>query len=273
MPRLPQKSPFAKKSFGQNFLVDKNFVDKIVSAVDLNADDIVVEIGPGRGALTEQLAEQADEVIAVELDRDMAALLREKFAGCKNFRLVEGDAVDLNFSGLLTKKDRPAKLIANLPYNVSTAILQSLAAQKELFSEMVLMFQREVAERITAAPGTSDRGFLTVIVEANFSVERLFDVPPAAFRPVPKVWSSVVKLLPKSLKITDEDLFRKLISSGFAQRRKTLLNNLKNQFPDAVVILENSNIDPTRRAETLTLNEWLDLTRSFSVRSISQLLK
>jgi 16S rRNA (adenine1518-N6/adenine1519-N6)-dimethyltransferase len=264
MPRKSQNAPFAKKSFGQNFLTDHNFINKIIAAADLSADDLVVEIGPGRGALTEHLVEAAGEVVAIELDRDLAPLLRDKFAEKKNFRLVEADAVGLNFAEVLAKYEKPAKLIANLPYNVSTAILQSLAGQKALFSQMVLMFQREVADRITAAPSTSDRGFLTVLVEASFEVERLFDVPPMAFRPVPKVWSSVVRLTPKFVDIADEILFRKLISVGFAQRRKTILNNLKTQFPDAQRLLEQSNLDPTRRAETLTLNEWVALIRSCS---------
>jgi 16S rRNA (adenine1518-N6/adenine1519-N6)-dimethyltransferase len=264
MPRKPKNEPFAKKSFGQNFLTDQNFINKIVNAADLSSDDVVVEIGPGRGALTEYLIKKADQVIAVELDRDLRPVLWNKFAENENFYLVEADAVGLNFAEVLGNYKKPVKLVANLPYNVSTAILQSLSGQKVLFSQMVLMFQREVADRITAAPSTSERGFLTVLVEANFEVERLFDVPPTAFRPVPKVWSSVVRLKPKFVEIGDENLFRKLISIGFAQRRKTILNNLKNQFPDSQRILEKSNIDPTRRAETLTLDEWLSVAGACS---------
>jgi 16S rRNA (adenine1518-N6/adenine1519-N6)-dimethyltransferase len=264
MQRKLRNAPFAKKSFGQNFLTDQNFISKIVAAADLGSNDVMVEIGPGRGALTEHLVEAGGEVIAVELDRDLAPVLRDKFAKNENFHLVEADAVELNFAEVLTEYEKPVKLIANLPYNVSTAILQSLAGQKALFSQMVLMFQHEVAERITAAPSTSERGFLTVLVEANFEVERLFDVPPMAFRPAPKIWSSVVRLRPKFVEIGDENLFRKLVSIGFAQRRKTILNNLKNQFPDAQRLLEKSNIDPTRRAETLTLDEWVRLAGAYS---------
>ena len=259
MSKFRNDPPFAKKSFGQNFLIGQNFIDKIINAANPGPADTIVEIGPGCGALTERLLNQVGEVVAVELDRDLASLLREKFAGCSNFRLIEADAVNLDFATVLHTEQAPAKLVANLPYNVSTAILRSLADQKHLFSEMVLMFQREVAERITAKPGTSERGFLTVIVEANFEVERLFDVPPTAFRPIPKVWSSVVRLKPKFVEIADENLFVGLISVGFAQRRKTILNNLKNQFPEAQRMLERSKIDPMRRAETLTLDEWLEL--------------
>jgi 16S rRNA (adenine1518-N6/adenine1519-N6)-dimethyltransferase len=264
MSRSRDNIPFAKRSFGQNFLIDQSFADKIVRAAEPGPEDTIVEIGPGRGSLTEKLLNVAREVIAVELDRDLAPVLKDKFAGAKNFRLVEGDAVNLDFQTVLSQELVPAKLVANLPYNVSTAILQSLAIQKALFSQMILMFQREVAERITAKPGTSERGFLTVLAEANFEVERLFDVPPTAFRPVPKVWSSVIKLTPRTVAVTDNDLFRKLVSAGFSQRRKTLQNTLKTQFPDILQYLNKSNIDPSRRAETLTLDEWLNLARTIS---------
>lgn len=256
---MPQ---FAKKSFGQNFLVDQNIIDKIVEAAHPDIADTIVEIGPGRGALTERVLGLSDSVIAIELDRDLGVILREKFGGRNNFHLIEADAVGLEFSTILQPKQTPAKLIANLPYNVSTAILQSLVVQKNLFSELVLMFQREVANRIMAKPSTSERGYLTVIAEANFKVERLFDVPPTAFRPIPKVWSSVVQLTPKCVSIADYGLFRKLVSAGFAHRRKTLQNNLKVEFSDPRPLLETSHIDPARRAETVSLDEWIELTKN-----------
>jgi len=264
MSRARDHSIFAKRSFGQNFLIDQNIIDKIINAANPGSTETVVEIGPGRGALTERLLDLAVEVIAIELDRDLASLMREKFAGRSNFQVVEADAVNLGFASVLRTERAPAKLVANLPYNVATAILQALANQKHLFSELVLMFQREVAERMTAKPGTSERGYLTVIVEANFNVERLFDVPPTAFRPIPKVWSSVVKLTPKFVEIADNDLFRELVSAGFAQRRKTIQNNLKMLYTDAHSLLERANIEPNRRAETLTLDEWLSLARAVS---------
>ena len=260
MSRLHEKPPFAKKSFGQNFLSDRNIIDKIIDAADLESTDTVVEIGPGRGALTERFLDRAGKVIAAELDRDLSSLLREKFADRSNFHIIDADAVNFDFTAVLASEDAPVKLVANLPYNVSTAILQSLAEQKNLFSEMVLMFQREVAERITAKPRTSERGFLTVLVEANFEVERLFDVPPAAFRPIPKVWSSVLRLKPRSIQIADHDLFRKLVSAGFAHRRNTLQNNLKIEFSEPKRLFEASRVDPARRAETLSLDEWIELT-------------
>ena len=246
--------PFAKKSFGQNFLVDENYVRKIVDAVDPQSDDLVLEIGPGRGALTERLLEKAGKTIALELDRDLVPLLRQKFESTvQNFELIEGDALNYDFTRLPAK----AKLVANLPYNISTAILQRLIEQRAAFSEMVLMFQKEVVDRITAPPGTGERGFLTVLVEAYLEAEKLFDVPPSAFRPAPKVNSSVVRLLPReNVDIADVALFRRLVSVGFAQKRKTILNNLRNVWPNATDILDSAEIDPRRRAETLLLEEW-----------------
>jgi 16S rRNA (adenine1518-N6/adenine1519-N6)-dimethyltransferase len=259
-----KRTPFAKKSFGQNFLVDENYVRQIIEAVDPREDDLIIEIGPGRGALTERLLEKAGKVVALELDRDMVPLLRQKFEPVQNFELIDGDALDFDFEQLVG--DRKAKLVANLPYNISTAILQRLIDQRAAFSEMVLMFQKEVVERITAQPGSGDRGFLTVLVGAYLEAEHLFDVPPRSFRPIPKVDSSIVRLLPREegdIGITDPKLFRQIVSAGFAQKRKTILNNLKivppnlkEYIPDAGVFLSSVGIDPQRRAETLTLAEW-----------------
>lgn len=271
-----KKRPFAKKSFGQNFLTDDNVVDRIVSALKPQNEDFIVEIGPGRGALTEKLCESGARVCAVELDRDLIPLLEENFAGYENFSIVHQDALRVDFRALQENhasefsNTKSIKLVANLPYNISTAILQRLIEQRESFSEMVLMFQREVVDRITAAPGTSERGFLTVLVEAYLEAEKLFDVSPRAFRPIPKVWSSIARLVPKEkVEIPEENLFRDLISIGFAQRRKTILNNLKNahgplkeKLGDPENLLNACDIDPRRRAETLTVDEWTTLLKT-----------
>ncbi|HEY2866678.1 MAG TPA: 16S rRNA (adenine(1518)-N(6)/adenine(1519)-N(6))-dimethyltransferase RsmA [Pyrinomonadaceae bacterium] len=254
--------PFAKRSFGQNFLVDHDFVEKIVAAVRPTSDDTIVEIGSGRGALTEELVKNARRVIAIELERDMVTLLDERFSGDENFQLLAADALKVNFAEL--SPGETLKLVANLPYNVSTAILQRLIKYRHSFSEMVLMFQREVVDRIAARPGNTDRGYLTVLVEAYLESERLFDVPPAAFRPSPKVWSSVVRLRPKPDKPKwPDDRFKRLVSAGFLQKRKTLQNNLRSSAaalgldPERITdLLLVCNIEPSRRAETLTLSEW-----------------
>lgn len=270
-----QKRSYAKKSLGQNFLVDDTYIRKIIDAVDPSANDTIIEIGPGRGAITEKLVASGANVIAIELDRELAPLLRQNFTHAGNFTVVEADATEVDFASLIAanlKSEIPglkSKVVANLPYYISTAILQKLSEQRECFSSLVLMFQREVVDRITAQPGNSDRGYLTVLVESAFSVTKLFDVPPTAFRPQPKVWSSVVRLKPKENVITQPDAFRKLLSVAFAQKRKTILNNLKTFSPDALVALENAEIDPGRRAETLTLDEWLLLVGELKPRTVS----
>lgn len=261
MPGKPSK-PFAKKSLGQNFLVDQIFIDRIVAAVDPVEGDTIIEIGPGRGAITESLVASGANVLAVELDREFVPQLQSRFESNTNFSITEADATQVDFEQLLSailRTPHSTKLVANLPYYISTAILQRLAEQRGLFASLVLMFQKEVVDRITARPGNSDRGFLTVLAEAAFETEKLFDVPPQAFRPVPKVTSSVVRLIPKQNSAADEPAFRTLVSQAFLQKRKTILNNLRSAVPDATAILTNANIDAARRAESLSQEEWLRL--------------
>ncbi len=273
----PHSQP-AKKSFGQNFLVDQNYVNKIIAALNPQKGENVVEIGAGRGALTEKLVESGANITAIELDRDLIPGLVKKFAGCENFRLIEQDALKINFAELLyaSKQKQKIKLVANLPYYISTAILQKLIEQRLEFSEMILMFQREVVERITAKPGNSERGFLTVLVEAYLETEKLFDVPSSAFQPAPNVQSAVVRLITKNALdngIENEKLFKEIISAGFQQKRKTILNNLKNSplfLQGKIGNIENflkiCEIDSRRRAETLTIKEWLKLFQFYNSR-------
>lgn len=275
--KTEDRKPFAKKSFGQNFLVDQDYINKIIAALNPQKDETIIEIGPGRGALTEKLVEKKGKVIAVELDKDLIPLLQEKFRQNENFQLIEADALKIDFKELTKLKDQSSKikLVANLPYYISTAILQRLIEQRKVFSEMVLMFQREVVERITAEPGNKERGFLTVLAEAYLETEKLFDIPPAAFRPAPKIWSSVVRILPKNNdEIEDEILFRELVSAAFQQKRKTIFNNLKNapknlcekfeRKGDIEFILNKSAINQIRRAETLTFEEWKSLLKNLA---------
>jgi 16S rRNA (adenine1518-N6/adenine1519-N6)-dimethyltransferase len=258
-----QSPSFAKKSFGQNFLVDQNYIAKIISALNPQTGETIIEIGAGRGALTEILIESGASVIAIELERGMITVLRERFAHQENFKLIESDALKIDYSSfILHPLSFKLKLVANLPFNISTAILQKIIEQRVCFSEMILMFQREVVERITAKAGNSERGFLTVLTEAYLETEKLFDVPPNAFLPAPKVWSAVVRLKPKiGIEIENEKIFRQIVSAGFRQKRKTITNNLKSEFENIEKVLDECGIDKQRRAETLTLEEWKCLAK------------
>ncbi len=263
--RLPEQNIMrAKKSLGQNFLRDERIIERIVAALSLSEGITVVEIGPGRGALTEKLIDTGADVVAIEIDRLLVPALRTQFHHSPNFRCIEADVLQIDFATTLdrTEPDK-TRLVGNLPYYISTAILQKLTAERSLFSNIVFMLQREVVDRIAAGPGNSERGFLTVLTESAFTVERLFDVPPEAFTPQPKVWSSIVALTPKPPSTGDAPGFRRLVSAAFAQKRKTLLNNLKHYAADAESALTNAAIDPRRRAETLNLDEWYSLFDRF----------
>ena len=251
----------AKRAFGQNFLVDGSYIVRIVRGLHLSPDDTVLEIGAGRGALTEALLASGATVCALEIDRDLIPVLRERFSDRKNFKLVAADVLEVDLARLLDENSimPPVKVVGNLPYNISTAILQILAGSRHLISEAVLMFQREVVDRINAAAGRSERGFYTVMTESGFGVTKLFDVPPPAFSPPPKGWSSVVALAPKPESVGDDPGFRRLVSMAFAQKRKTILNNLRQYSPNAESLLKDAGIDPRRRSETLTLDEWFTL--------------
>lgn len=276
MKRGPDESNIPASSFrlhpskrlGQHFLTDRRIIDRIISALDPKTDETIIEIGPGRGALTKQLVAEAGSVVAVEFDRNLNPFLLEQFGSNANFKLIQGDALDIDFCSEIFPATQ-ARLVANLPYNISTAILQRLIIQRHCLSEMVLMLQREVVDRITAPAGSTDRGYLSVVVEAYCETEKLFDVAPGAFRPAPKVWSTVIRLRPRprlTIPVKDEAQLWQIVSAGFAQRRKTILNNLRNapaplqgiikKHGGASIVLCQAEIDLQRRAETLTVEEW-----------------
>lgn len=260
--------PYPSKRLGQHFLRDQRTIHRIVDALAPKADETIIEIGPGTGALTSTLVERAGRVVAIEFDNKLEPLLQERFAGFENFKLVMADALTVDICAEILPA-QSARLVANLPYNISTAILQRLIAQRACLDEMVLMLQREVVERVLAPPGTTDRGYISVFVEAYCEAQRLFDVAPGAFRPPPKIWSSVMrlKLRPRiNAEKTDEGLLWEVVSAGFAQKRKTILNNLRHasgRLQDALkrnggasIVLCKANVELQRRAETLTLEEW-----------------
>ena len=261
--------PFPSKRFGQHFLRDKHTIQRIIDALAPQSDETIVEIGPGTGALTAELIPRAGRVIAVEFDKKLAPLLNEQFGNSPNFKLVMADALATDFCREI-EPALQARLAANLPYNISTAILQRLIEQRACLREMVVMLQREVVERMMAPPGSSERGFLSVLVEACCETEKLFDVAPSAFRPPPKVWSSVIRIRFKPQTYTG--LFWETVSEGFKQKRKTILNNLRNatgELADALrrnggasIVLCKAGINVQRRAETLTIDEWNRIVRA-----------
>lgn len=276
VPRQPAASPIPRpsKRLGQNFLIDGQIVDRIIRALDPRSDETIIEIGPGRGALTERLLKKAGRVVAVEFDRNLQSLLMEQFGSSGNLKLIQSDALATDYCSEILPAPQ-ARLVANLPYNISTAILQRLIEQRGCLTEMVLMLQREVVNRITAIPGSTDRGFLSVFVQAYCETEKLFDVGPGAFRPAPKVWSTVIRLKPRqrlTVELKDEGLVWQVVRAGFAQRRKTILNNMRSasgslqelikQHGGASIALCQAEIDLSRRAETFTLEEWLRIAHA-----------
>ncbi len=255
----------AKRSLGQNFLVGSRYPQRIVDSVSPQPGETIIEIGPGHGALTGLLVESGARVIAVELDRELVRRLSERFAANENFRLIEADALTVDFCELVAPASE-VRVVANLPYYISTAILQRLIEQRRCLREMTLMLQREVVERIAACPGGKEYGFLSVLAQFYCEVKKLFDVPPGAFRPAPKIWSSVIRLRARDralAAVDDESLFIELTKVLFAQRRKTILNNLRAGWDRLGLadgsrisqLLSLSNLDPQRRAETLSIEE------------------
>ncbi|HEY5883726.1 MAG TPA: 16S rRNA (adenine(1518)-N(6)/adenine(1519)-N(6))-dimethyltransferase RsmA [Pyrinomonadaceae bacterium] len=262
------------KRFGQNFLTNQSIINRIIDALDPKPGETIIEIGPGEGALTGLLLEHQSRLIAIEFDNNLIPALEQKFGDSENFHLVQADALTTDFCEII-QPAQSARVVANLPYNISTAILQRLIEQRACVTDMVLMLQREVVDRITAEPGSSERGFLSVLVEAYCETEKLFDVAPGSFRPAPKVWSSVVRITPRSssvAEVNNERLFWQIVSAGFAQRRKTILNNLRNAPPPlqetlknrggASIVLCRAEVELQRRAETLNLDEWARIAQA-----------
>jgi 16S rRNA (adenine1518-N6/adenine1519-N6)-dimethyltransferase len=248
-----------RKRFGQHFLRDRNTISRIIEALALHASDHVVEIGPGQGALTRELAARLPDFEAVELDRDLVSHLQAEFPPEK-LSLHQADALQFDFCRL-AKSDRKLRLVGNLPYNISTPLLFHLLEQDRCIEDMLFMLQKEVVQRMCATPGKKDYGRLSVMIQYRCRVEKLFDVAPGAFSPPPQVDSSVVRLIPHSappVEVKDEATFARVVRAAFASRRKTLRNNLKGLLDAGE--MSALGIDSTRRAETLTLAEFATLS-------------
>lgn len=262
-----------KKSFGQNFLTDRNVLARIVDSVKVVETDRILEVGPGKGALTALLVQRAARVVAVEVDRDLVGYLRKEFAGIDKVEIVESDVLKTDLAALLGERwEGRWKVAANLPYNISSQVLFRFLDNHELFSTLTLMLQKEVGERIAAEPDCKEYGILSVLCALHFNVEKLFIVRPGAFHPVPKVDSIVLKFttLPAPRHdVGDESFFRRLVKAAFSQRRKTLWNCLKGaglarDEQSLLSVLKDCGIDPGRRGETLSLAEFALLSRTLA---------
>jgi 16S rRNA (adenine1518-N6/adenine1519-N6)-dimethyltransferase len=245
-----------RKRFGQNFLIDEGIIHAIVNVINPQADETLVEIGPGLGALTRPLLERLPRMHAVELDRDIIARLQKTWPA-ERLILHSGDALKFDFSEL----GSDLRIVGNLPYNISSPLLFRLMEFAAHIRDMHFMLQKEVVARMTAEPSTHDYGRLSVMLQRRFHLEWLLDVPPTAFNPPPKVDSAVVRLIPKTvaeIRVLDEALFSRVVAAAFAQRRKTLRNTLSAVLaPEAFVQLD---IDPRQRAENLPLSDYEKIT-------------
>lgn len=265
----------AKKSLGQNFLTDHRVARQIIDSVSPRAEDVIIEIGPGAGALTEMLARRSGHVVAIEIDASLVEALR-RTVSARNLSIVNADVLKLDWEQIIQEArsrivdvaSTRVRVVANLPYYISTPIIERLLSPGRGLFDMTLMLQREVADRIVSEPGNKAYGYLSVMVQYYSLASKLFDVPPSAFTPSPKVWSSIVRLVVRerpAVEVADDAKFFVLVRAAFAQRRKTIRNNLKAaagtlEFKDPVEsALEAASIDPRRRAETLSLGEFAEL--------------
>lgn len=247
--------PRAKKALGQHFLVDGHYIARILAAIRPLTSDRMLEIGPGPGALTRPLLDILAHLDVVELDRDMVTRLAAEFSP-ERLSIHQADALSFDFR----RFGPDLRVVGNLPYNISSPLLFHLADQVECIRDMLFMLQKEVVDRMAASPDTPDYGRLSVMLQARFRVEKLFVVPPGAFRPPPKVDSAIVRLVPlapEAVPYRDAKVFAEVVARAFGQRRKTLRNTLKGLVDDA--IFAELGIDPVRRGETLSVMEFAGL--------------
>lgn len=255
----------ARKRFGQNFLHDNNVIDKIIRSINPKNDQNIVEIGPGQGALTYPLLETAKQLNAVEIDRDLIQILKQQSPSHGKLTIHEGDALKFDFSQL-AQPDKPLRLVGNLPYNISTPIIFHLLNYIDNISDMHFMLQKEVVDRMAATENSKVYGRLTVMLQWYCEVDDLFDIPPSAFNPPPKVTSSLVRLRPRSqplCELKNHEQFSKLVNRVFQQRRKTIRNTLKNYLDEAGI--QALGISPKARPETLSVIDFASLSNAIKI--------
>lgn len=256
------------KKLGQNFLIKRGIVDEIVHAAELTSGEPVLEVGPGIGTLTQGLAQSGADVTAIELDRRLLEVLDTTLASYDNVRIIHGDVLKLDVPSIMNHK--PFKVVANLPYYITTPIIMSLLESKLPIERLVVMVQKEVALRMVAKPGTKDYGALSVAVQYYTEPDIVLDVPPKSFLPAPAVTSSVIRCVLRDkppVDVIDEKLFFRVVKAGFAQRRKTFSNTMKTTglSKDRIEeLLAKANIDGQRRGETFTLQEFADVANAWA---------
>ncbi len=263
-----------KKSLGQNFLLDPQIIQKIITSAGFQSDDMVVEIGPGKGALTLPLARSVAHVVAIEKDTRLVDFLKKRLLreGITNVTLVNHDILKWEFSGIDVFSSTGTKVIGNLPYNISTPVLEKLIENSARISRAVLMFQLEIGKRLTSLPGNKVYGAMSVLVQYHARATALFEVSNKSFSPKPKVDSMVLELdfeEPYPRRAVNEDYFRKVVRGAFSYRRKTFINSLKRFFPlsDPEMLLKGikkCGVDPGARAETLTIDDFVCLSSALS---------
>lgn len=247
----------ARKRFGQHFLIDQSIIYNIIKSAHLRRDDYVVEIGPGLGALTHPLLKELNQLTLIELDRDLIHYWQQQTHYNNQITIVESDVLKVDFNQFPDH----FRLIGNLPYNISTPLLFHLSMSADKWRDAHFMLQKEVVDRLTALPGSRDYSRLTVMMSYRYHLEHLFDVPPTAFDPPPKVMSAIVRLIPKSvdmLTARNEEHFATVVMEAFSQRRKMLRSTLKKWVKEDQ--WEQLAIDPQRRAETLSVDEFIKLS-------------
>lgn len=251
----------ARKRFAQHFLQDRHIIDNIMTTIGANANEHWVEIGPGLGAITTPLLQKNIILDVIELDRDLVKVLAKKFSHSHNFTIHSADALNFDFASLV-KKNEKYRIIGNLPYNISTPLLFHLFNNADCIKDMYFMLQKEVVDRICATLGSKKYGRLTVMMQYHCVAEKMFEVLPESFKPIPKVTSAIVKLTPHQkppVHISDIKLLNKVVNTAFSQRRKTIRNSLKTLVCEEQ--LRTMNICPTLRAEAISLADFALISR------------
>ena len=257
----------ANKSLGQNFLVNQNVIDQIITGAEITKDDLIIEIGPGLGTLTKELLEKAGKVVCIELDERMVGILNDRFSTYENFEIINEDVLKVDLNRIIEKENKKCKIVANLPYYITTPIIMKLLENKLNIESVTVMIQKEVAERLIATPGEKLSGAITYTVYYYCESEKIMEVPPESFIPEPEVTSEVIKLKLRKdspIEVCDLKKMFSIIKVAFMQRRKTLINaltngNIINNKQEATEIFSNLKINQNARAEELTLQQFAGL--------------